>query len=77
MNLSCNNINNLETLSFLNSPVVSFINLASNQISNIKPFIKGNFKYLADIKLYNNPITRLDGLERINSIRLLWFFTKK
>ena len=62
IDVSKNNIQNIEPLNNMNLPHLEYINMSENQISNIKPIAELNSKKLKEIWLQENNIQNFDDL---------------
>ena len=56
IDVSGNNIKNIEPLNEMNLPHLEYLNMSDNQIANIKPIAELNAKNLKEISLQNNNI---------------------
>ena len=60
IDVSGNNIKNIEPLNEMNLPHLEYLNMSENQIANIKPIAELNAKKLKEISLQNNIIQDIE-----------------
>ena len=60
IDVSGNNIKNIEPLNEMNLPHLEYLNMSDNQIANIKPIAELNAKKLKEISLQNNNIQDME-----------------
>ena len=60
IDVSENNIKNIEPLNEMNLPHLEYLNMSDNQIANIKPIAELNAKQLKEISLQNNDIQDIE-----------------
>ena len=70
IDVSGNNITNIEPLKNMNLPYLEYLNMSENRIKDIKPIGKLNSKIIKEIFLQNNEIENLEPLLKINMPKL-------